>query len=81
MLFNDKIISLFKGRVSSARVEDNGDAGFIFYDNGALIYKKIPKSAKQISFTSATTVSYGDDCFKLHDGLLHRRGDFWYEKR
>ena len=80
-MFLNKIITLSSGRVSSARVEANGDTSFIIYSGGALIEKKIPASAKQVSFTSAVTVSYGDDCYKLDNGYLHRRGDYTYESR
>ncbi|MBQ8882386.1 MAG: hypothetical protein IJY70_03240 [Clostridia bacterium] len=80
-MFSSKIITLSAGRVSSARVEESGDTSFIIYSDGTLIEKKIPASSKQISFSSATTVSYADDCYKLDNGYLHRRGEYTYESR
>ena len=80
-MFSSKIIILSSGRVSSARMESNGDISFKFEVNGALVEKKIPRDAKQISLRVAKTVSYADDCYKLIDGYLHRRGGFSYERK
>ena len=80
-MFTSKIVTLSTGRVSSARVESNGDIAFIFEIDGALVEKKIPQNAKQIVFSGAKIVSYADDCYKLNEGYLHRRGEFSYERK
>ena len=47
MRFNESVVSLGGDRVSSARVEPDGDAGFIIASGGALVYKKIPAGSRQ----------------------------------
>lgn len=78
MRFGENVVSLGGDRVSSARVEANGDAGFIVAKGGALAYKKIPAGSLRPVFTGEKTVSYSDDCFRLDGGYLHRRGEFDY---
>ena len=80
-MFSNKIISLSSGRASRAREESNGDVSFIFDIDGALVEKKMPFNSKQISLSGAKTVSYADDCYKLNEGYLHRRGEFSYERK
>lgn len=78
MRFIERAVSLGGDRVSSARVEENGDAGFIIASGDALVYKKIPAGSKQPVFTGEKTISYSDDCFRLEKGTLHKRGGFTY---
>lgn len=78
MRFNESVVSLGGDRVSSARVEPDGDAGFIIASGGALVYKKIPAGSRQPVFTGEKTISYSDDCFRLDSGTLHRRGGYSY---
>ena len=78
MKFSNNTVTLGKGRVSSARVENNGDTGVIMDAGGALIYKKIPCGARQPVFSGGKVITYGDDCFRLDFGRLERRGEFFY---
>ena len=78
MRFSDSSVIMGKGRLSSARREDNGDTGFILDTGGALVYKKIPAGSRQPLFSGAQIISYADDCFKLTQGRLERRGGFTY---
>lgn len=79
MFFTDNEIVLGKCRISSARVNEQGETGIVFDANGALIYKKIPLGSKQLVFSAGEIISYADDCFVLTSGLLHRRGEYEYE--
>jgi hypothetical protein len=78
MRFSNNTVTLGKGRVCSARVENNGDTGVIMDAGGALVYKKIPYGARQPVFSGGRIISYGDDCFRLDSGRLERRGGFFY---
>jgi hypothetical protein len=80
MFFSDNEIALGKCRVSSARVNAQGDTGFVMAIAGALVYKVIPANSKQPLFSTGQIISYADDCFVLDNGLLHRRGDYTYEQ-
>ena len=81
MLFLENEIVLGRGRVSSARVNESGDTGFVMDIAGALVYKAIPAGSKQPLFTTGQIISYADDCFVLDNGLLHRRGEYSYEPK
>lgn len=45
MRFIERAVSLGGDRVSSARVDQNGGAGFIIASGDALIYKRYPRVA------------------------------------
>ncbi len=78
MKFSGSIVTLGRGRVSSARRMNNGDRVFILDTGDALVEKRIPAGAKQVAYGSGTVVSYGDDCFRLDAGRLEKNGEFNY---
>ncbi len=78
MRFLNGVITLGRGRVSSARRLGNGDRIFILDTGDALIEKRIPASVKQVAYGSGAVVGYGDECFRLDKGRLNKNGEFGY---
>lgn len=78
MEFTVNTITVGKYRVSSARKAADGSVGFILDEGGTLVMKTVPAGAKQPIFSSAEIVGYGDDCFRLDNGVLVRRGGLDY---
>ena len=78
MKFTNGVVTLGKGRVSSARRLSNGDKIFIMDTGDALVEKRIPASVKQVAYGAGTVVAYGDECFRLDGGRLVKNGEFGY---